>query len=458
MLILYNSILIYMHFAHIIYTIYILNVYRSHLWSSKMDIQELRDSLSNPIEQFSALSQCEVYLLDDNGIILVTRDKSLYGSTLFFQPPHMCSNRILQFDNRNTYSIAPFYYCVPIHINNIPEYYLALSSFDNTRLPRDCALIASGIQNLLTQLQQTEFLKEDTTSNDKQTNLINALLSDSHPAVINSIFKSLALDDSLYRAVICIELSFLPTSYFSKTGETSYEALVENQRSSILSFIRGHRFFNHQDLSAIYKKNEIVIIKSFIPTNKVVKINRTLEVICKRLKEDLSKFGPFEINMARGDIVTDFMNISSSYRQAKDFISLGKTRLVHGGYYNASFLLIDLIYASLHPQALTSSVLPVLEALKNDNGEINYDLLESAESVVDAGMSYAIASEKTGLHRNTLHSRVERFCNLTGLEPLNCFRDALIVKLAAVHIHHNMQGGLPEFLRSKGIRNALSEV
>ncbi len=102
-----------------------------------MNIQELRESLSTPIEQFSALSQCDVYLLDSNGVILIARDTNLYGTALFFQPPHMCSNRVLQLDTHNAYSLSPYYFCMPIHINNIPEYYLALSSFDNTRLPRD---------------------------------------------------------------------------------------------------------------------------------------------------------------------------------------------------------------------------------------------------------------------------------------------------------------------------------
>ena len=90
------------------------------------------------------------------------------------------------------------------------------------------------------------------------------------------------------------------------------------------------------------------------------------------------------------------------------------------------------------PKIATAKMIqPVLDALQ-DEGVAGMDLLRCTEVIVDCGTSYAEASKRLLLHRNTIHMRVERFCALTGLDPLHSFHDALIVKFAAMTARYRL--------------------
>ena len=47
-------------------------------------------------------------------------------------------------------------------------------------------------------------------------------------------------------------------------------------------------------------------------------------------------------------------------------------------------------------------------------------------------MNLSLASERTHVHRNTISVRLEKLKNLTGLDPANDIKDALLVKMLAI--------------------------
>lgn len=52
-------------------------------------------------------------------------------------------------------------------------------------------------------------------------------------------------------------------------------------------------------------------------------------------------------------------------------------------------------------------------------------------------MNVTETAERTGLHRNTINSRLEKLHQMTGLRPSKSFKDAFIIKETAVYIRQN---------------------
>ncbi len=65
------------------------------------------------------------------------------------------------------------------------------------------------------------------------------------------------------------------------------------------------------------------------------------------------------------------------------------------------------------------------------------DILDCAEAYVDSCMNVTETAERTGLHRNTINSRLEKLHKMTGLRPSKSFKDAFIIKETAVYIRQN---------------------
>ena len=54
-----------------------------------------------------------------------------------------------------------------------------------------------------------------------------------------------------------------------------------------------------------------------------------------------------------------------------------------------------------------------------------------------AASTFQEQPEKTGLHRNTIKTRLEKLKALTGLDPINSFSDAFVIKLVSVYLKQN---------------------
>lgn len=404
-----------------------------------MEETDQKKILLGAIERYCVLMRCEVFLLDQDGKIYLSRDRQRWGKPMFFEPVDQCLDRIVRIHEHLENSLSPYYYCLPVVLFGQPMFHVAIGSFDTARLPRDCALVTAGFTELFQQIERSHSPLPLSERTDLQTTLVEGILSQKlGRAQLQTLEESLDLDPSMMHAAICVELTFAPTSYFVQSCELLYDQVGGRLRGTILQSIREHRLLNHQDISAIYQENQLVIFKSFINTEKTAKAYRVLEVICRQLRDDLYPFGLIEMRMAHGSIVTSRSRLHESYQEARHFLRLGKRYHPQGDYYNSRDLMLDLICSDLHPQIVAKVVQPVLDALRAEMRDSGAELLRCAETMVDSCTSYAAASAKLGLHRNTLHTRLERFCTLTGLDPIHDFRDSLTVKLAAVMLRNGL--------------------
>jgi len=392
------------------------------------------DVLKHAVKRYATLLQGNVLLLNGSGTVFMMGRGELKKETrLFFQPLEQCLQRIIPGELRKEIGYDASYFCMPVLIDRIPAFYVAVEGFDESRLARDCALVAAGLAELCHSIEGEG--KKESTGDDKdvQSALIEEMLSDSvSEANIQTALTEMDIDNRMLRAAIVIEMVFSPPIYYFQEGDLDYELMKARIAKNILSFIRKHKLLNRQDISTILGNRELVIFKSFVHTAKIDKVYRMLEKICATLRKDLEGFDVLEIRMSHGDVVYQFMDLKSSYDTAKHFLELGKWRYPKRSYYSTNDLIMDLIYEKIHPQIQAKMVQPVLDALTEENGNLRESLLACAETFVDCCMNYTAASEKLQLHRNTLHARLEKYKQLTGMDPSNSYNDALATKLAAI--------------------------
>lgn len=405
-----------------------------------MESEYPQEVLMEEIERYGTLLHAEILLLYTDGTVFLSRNQQRIGKKLFSAPIEQCVGRIIQGEEYWSEGFSHYYYSLPIVLQGITAFYLVIDGFDTARLPENCSLTAAGFTGLMEQIGRTNSSLLTVEDSDMQEVLIKGVLGSTlKGAALQSLAENLDLDCSMLRAVICIELVFARTSYFTQSCELLYDQVGDRLRTTILQFVRSHYMLTHQDISANYEDNRLIIVKSFIRTDKITKAYRVLERFCEQLRSDLYQFGLMEMRMAHGNLVDSISKLPESYHQANEFLRLGVKRHPDCDYYNSSVLLFDLLCTDLHPQISAKLIQPVLDALQ-DEGETGMDLLHCTEVIVDCGMSYAEAAKKLMLHRNTVHMRVERFCSLTGLDPLHNFHDAVIVKFAAMTARYRLSG------------------
>lgn len=397
-----------------------------------MTEKQFEECLRNSMIRYSNLLQSDILLLNPDGTTFLSTDKTAVTKPFFPLPLDQCIDQPIQLNNKREYSLTPYYYCLPVLVHGVPRYFAVVSGFDNTRLSRECALVAAGLAELIHQIEKALPNPLSLSSSHPQSQLVEYVCQNQSDAQLQTLLHTLKLDPNMLRAVICIEFSFSSPNYFEGLGSMEYEVLRENLYSDVLKYVRGHSYLNRHDLCAIINKDELVIIKAFPISSNKLKVYKTIDTICSHLLQELSQFGIFEIHMAHGNLTSVFAELHSSYIEAKRFLDIGKHQYPDVEYYNAHNLMMNLICQDINPQIEAKILRPLLRALENNSGELQIELLQCAETLVDSCMSYSVASQKLQLHRNTIHTRMERFCEDTGLDPLHNFYDAVAVKLAAI--------------------------
>ncbi|MGI6028485.1 MAG: PucR family transcriptional regulator [Candidatus Heteroscillospira sp.] len=400
----------------------------------------IKEQLKKSVTRYSNLLQTEVILLNGDGTVFLPSGSGSSNSTFFPLPLDQCIDQPIQLKSKHDYSLAPYYYCLPVIVNESPRYFVAVSGFDAARISRECALVATGISEMLCQMEIMSSSYSPPVYRDPQAQLVESICQNYPPAQIITLLHTLKIEPIMLRAVICIEFSFNSPNYFERLGTMEYEILRDNTYHEILKYVREHAYFNRHDISAIANKDELVVIKSFPVSSNIPKAYRTIDTICNHLLEELSQFGIFQIHLAHGNLTADCSELHKSYSDAKLFLKIGKQQHPDIKYYNAGNLMLDLICNNIHPQISAKVIQPMLTALQNESGDIQNSLLQCAEAMVDSCMSYSSASHRLMLHRNTLHTRLERFCEITGLDPIHNFYDAVAVKLAAISLRHKESG------------------
>lgn len=265
--------------------------------------------------------------------------------------------------------------------------------------------------------------------------LVQSLLSGQPDAqAAGSLMRRFDLDSSLMRAVICIQLSFQTNRYFNVNLNLGYLPQIEQARGEIIALLRGNRYLNAQDICAEYGENQIVVLKSFVPTTDMSKLYRALAHICEDMTHSLQGRYLLDVKGAYGSAYAAPSQLPESYREARELLRIGRREMPEQSAYSPGQLFTSSMFSHIPPQARAHTLQPALQKLMVAYPKSYRELVFSCEVFVDACMNYSKAAQTLGVHRNTLNARLLRAQAATGLDPTNRFTDALILKFMALSL------------------------
>jgi carbohydrate diacid regulator len=254
---------------------------------------------------------------------------------------------------------------------------------------------------------------------------------------ITSYCMKLGFDLGLSRSIILIELERKENRYFNINLDLGYDVSIENLKDELIKDIKANRYLTSQDIVGFYGSDQIIVVKSFITVADTNRMYLALDKVCRSILSDLSSNKIFTFYAASGNFYSNFTDLSDSYKEAQDTIKIGRVVKNTPGVYIIDDALLENVGYYLPSRISTKILLPLIKKLKKEDGTVDIELLYTVEGFIDSCMSFSKASQRLFLHRNTVAFRLEKFKKITGLNPITSFKDAFIIKMAAIYMKLN---------------------
>ena len=198
-------------------------------------------------------------------------------------------------------------------------------------------------------------------------------------------------------------------------------------------------YFNSQDIVFMYDYDTALIIKSFIPGHDLSRIYQSLDKICESVADDCSDFKSAGFKIACGSIYASLADVPKSFKEAEDLIKIGISSKKDSNIFMPENMLFESLCYYMNSQIKNRIILSTISRLTKRDGHMASDIIDCAEAYVDSCMNVTETAKITGLHRNTINSRLDKLRQMTGLDPSKSFRDAFIIKETAVYIRQNTE-------------------
>lgn len=247
----------------------------------------------------------------------------------------------------------------------------------------------------------------------------------------------LDMDPELLRCVIYIKLSYRQNNYFNINLNLGYSSGIEQFKSRFIEKLGANMYFNSQDIVFMYDYDTALIIKSFIPGPDLSRIYQSLDKICESVADDCSDFKSAGFKIACGSIYASPADVPKSFKEAEDLIKIGISSKKDSNIFMPENMLFESLCYYMNSQIKNKIILSTISRLTKRDGQIASEIIDCAEAYVDSCMNVTETSKRTGLHRNTINSRLDKLRQMTGLDPSKSFRDAFIIKEAAVYIRQD---------------------
>ncbi len=398
-------------------------------------MRSIRTMFLNNIISRYADSDCIIHITDSSSKILASTDKDRIGSisntALYINKVQRATSMANLDSSKERFSSV---YGVPV---------FGESGLYGTVIVRGKANVAADIgEKIKTSIEIIIAYEKYTNSNADQKDKIESLAMrmvtpDSDKEEICSDMYKLDMDPELLRCVIYIKLSYHQNNYFNVKLNLGYISGIEQLKAKFIERISTNQYFNSQDIVFMYDYDTAVIIKSFIPGPELSRIYLSLDKICESISENCADFKSISFKLACGSIYSDIKEVSKSFTEAEDLIKIGIKSKKETKVFMPENMLFESICYYMNSQIKNKIILSTISMLTKKDGTIAFDVLDCAEAYIDSCMNVTETAVKTGLHRNTINSKLEKLYQLTGLKPSKNFRDAFIIKETAVYLRQN---------------------
>lgn len=294
--------------------------------------------------------------------------------------------------------------------------------------------IGESLKALVSGISQTFLGMPKPSDEDKSAKLIAKLLMDQPDrSSITKLSKHLEWDNALSHSVLVFKLQRNGSGYFNINLDLGYTSSEEKIKESVISKIKHNKYLSSQDLVSSYLDNYIIVIKSLYSENGDRENYEIVQKIMSSIMKSLEDFPTLFFIGSFGTIKTDFLHLRESFLEATNLISRKDYDTEENLLISPEDVLIETVFGHLEPPFTAIYLESLAEILKTEDSENPWELLQIAEAYVDNSMNYSQTSKKINLHRNTVNMKVEKFIEITSLNPQKSFRDALTIKLLSLH-------------------------
>ena len=277
--------------------------------------------------------------------------------------------------------------------NGVTEYVVIIKGEDEETY-RIGKITAFQLQNLIVAYKE----RFDKDNFIKNLLLDNLLLVD-----IYSRAKKLKIENSVKRIVYLIEMDI-------------------DKELNILEIARNIFPPKGKDFVTAIDEKSIIIVKELKEEDDIVEIEKNARIIYETLNLEEMK----NIYVAIGTIVTDLKNVSSSYKEAKMALEVGRIFEADKNVVNYERLGIGRLIYQLPISLCRMFINEVLHGINIDN--FDDETLATVYKFFENNLNVSETSRQLYIHRNTLVYRLDKLQKMTGLDLRN-FDDAIIFKI-----------------------------
>lgn len=177
-----------------------------------------------------------------------------------------------------------------------------------------------------------------------------------------------------------------------------------------------------KDFVTAIDEKHIVLVKELRDKDKTEDIERYAHTISDTLAAETMSRGQIAI----GSVVTDLKNVSSSYKEAKMALEVGKIFDTEKNVINYESLGVGRLIYQLPLSMCRMFLEEVLQGVNIDN--FDDETLATVNKFFENHLNVSETSRQLYIHRNTLVYRLDKLQKMTGLDLRN-FEDALLFKI-----------------------------
>ncbi|MDR1639131.1 MAG: helix-turn-helix domain-containing protein [Clostridiales bacterium] len=278
--------------------------------------------------------------------------------------------------------------------NGVAEYVVMIKGEDEEAY-RIGKITAFQIQQLLIAYKE----RFDRDNFIKNLLLDNLLLVD-----IYSRAKKLHIENSVRRIVYLIESE-------------------QNNDLNIVDIVRNMFPTKLKDFVTAVDEKNVILVREIKEKDDKDDIEKTAHMICDTLNTEAMS----NVYVAIGTPVTDLKNVSSSYKEAKMALEVGKIFESDKSIMNYVQLGIGRLIYQLPVQLCKMFISEVLHGITSMD-QFDDETLSTVNKFFENNLNVSETSRQLYIHRNTLVYRLDKLQKLTGLD-LRTFDDAITFKI-----------------------------
>ncbi len=199
--------------------------------------------------------------------------------------------------------------------------------------------------------------------------------------------------------------------------------------NNVLELMRSNFGSNNKDFITAVDENNVIVVKELYDTET----NEEIEKVSKGYKAFLDKEGVRNVRIAYGTVVKEIKEVSSSYKEAKMALDVGKIFFDERNIIAYSELGIGRLIYQL-PIPLCKMFIKEIFGGKSPD-EFDDETLMTIMKFFENSLNVSETSRQLFIHRNTLVYRLDKLQKTTGLD-LRVFEDAITFKIALMVVKY----------------------